>query len=368
METVRDNPGVDTLRRLPLVALVICGLLGLVPGVATAAPLTCPLTLMHNTTLHADLPCTTVTSGVAVTFGKPGLTLDLNGFTIVGHVGSDTAKGVYTTFDNDTITGGTIMNFRNEITSYGANHTVIRGVHMVADGADSSPYGVYLEYGGGDVLSHDSATGFYEGFTTYGSGGDLFANNTLTQNYYGVYTEYETQDRWVGNHLSMNHYGLYDDYGDRTVYRGNTANSNTSDGFYLDCDTYGTLHLLFNTANHNGSSGFYVGDCYYDYGSTAAYSIIKGNTADQNGSYGIEAYDPLQYVVLGNTTNGNQSDTGLYFSDNYNPYNVRMVANNFANHNNGWGIYADYFIPPSLTSNNSTHANSTQNCYNIICP
>jgi hypothetical protein len=350
------------IRRLSLVATLVFGLLGLVPGIASAAP-ACGDTIMHNTTLHADLDCTALTSGTGLTFGKPGLVLDLNGHTILGHVGVDTATGVYTDMNNDTIENGTIQNFgAYQIDVYEANHTVVTHVHLIGDGSNSSE-GIYTEYGGADVYRHITSDMNYYGLDFYGSGGNLVSHNKITNAYYGVYTEYETADRFVKNVSVGNQYGFYDDYGNRVLWRANTANANF-DGLYIDCDSYGPARIIGNVANQNSDDGIYAYECFWDVGSSAEATLIKGNLANSNGSYGIDAEDPFAYSIIGNTTNKN-SDTGLYIEDNYGYYQVNNVANNTANNNSYYGIYADYFVP--FSSGNSAGGNPTQNCFNIVC-
>jgi parallel beta-helix repeat protein len=383
--------GDEMLKRVLLAVTVVLGLLGLVPPAAHAA-LSCPIVLSHDTTLHQDLDCSSLTSGVAVDFSKSHLTLDLNGHKILGHVGSDSAYGVQTSYNNETIKNGAITNFRNALYSDYASGLVIKNVTAVADAADTNSEGFYIYYGANSVLQHDTASGFYAGFDLEYSGGNSVLNSTSNESSsYAFYTYYETADvfrndtsnglagstdgfydgdysnmmRYIRNTANGGDYGFYldcDSYGAPAVIRGNTANNNTEDGFYLyDCynsENYiqDGARITNNTANHNGADGFYD-----EYGPS---ELWKGNTANGNSDYGFNLYEPVNQVVRDNTANGNQSDSGFYLEDNESYYNVRTFAHNVANNNSNYGFYADYGAPGG---GNHAAGNPSINCYQVRC-
>ncbi len=95
-------------RRAAFGVALALSMLGVVPSVAFAAQPSCGDTIMTNVTLTADLDCSAHT-GDGITFGKKGLTLNLNGYTIWGPDGEDDYRGVYTNAKkNVTVKNGTL--------------------------------------------------------------------------------------------------------------------------------------------------------------------------------------------------------------------------------------------------------------------
>jgi parallel beta-helix repeat protein len=379
------------IKRTLLAAGVVLGLLGIVPPSASAA-ITCPYVVTHDTTLTADLDCTSYTSGDAVTFAGPGLTLDLNGHAIEGPVGSDTTDGVAIYYNNDTVKSGTIENFETQVYADAASETRLTNLKLNGDPADTYGEGIYIEYGAGNLIRNVVATGEYYAFDLEYAADNRVVHNISNQSTgYSFYTYEETKDLFKGNKshgISGTTYGFYDDdYSDLMSYVGNSAN-NGYDGFYLDCDGYGVpTRISGNTANGNSSYGFYIYDCYnledyhqggaliqnntannngydgfYDY--YTINSTWSGNTAINNGEYGFNLDYPANDVILNNVSNLNQNDTGFYLEDNYSEYSPQTFSFNVANNNAAYGFYADYATPGKA---NRAHGNPVSNCDGVRC-
>ena len=142
----------------------------------------------------------------------------------------------------------------------------------------------------------------------------------------------------------------------------NTANSNSSYGFYVydcyDANYAGGLqtgsHIIGNTAN-DGSTGFYG---YYLYN-----AVWKSNTANYTTDDGFYFDYPIQNVAMFNTALHN-GDNGFYITDNNSYYNFDNFSSNTANHNFDYGFTAGYGVPG--TGNIGKH-NYSGNCYNVDC-
>jgi parallel beta-helix repeat protein len=376
------------IKRTLLAISVVFGLVGLVPG--TASALTCGITITHDTTLHHDLDCTGMSSGTAVTFGKAHLTLNLNGHKIIGPSGTDNLDGIYSSYKDSTITNGTITGF-GEYMIYLYNNTgmVVSNVKFVDDPADPYPYGVYDEYGIANVFRGNTFVGIYDGLDLYGGAQNRVLHNKATNsgNTYLLYTEYEYGDVVRGNVGKGVEYGIYDDSSNRMNYVNNVMNGGSGYGFYLDCDSYGIDSVVGNVANGNTDDGFYIYDCYNSEDYQQVGGLVKGNTAKHNGGdgfydyysinttwtentaidnddYGFNLDYPTGDVITHNVANGNHSNTGMYLEDTESYYAPVDVSNNVANNNLSYGFYSDYGVP---SSGNSAHGNSALNCYNVGC-
>lgn len=392
----RDSIGMKpAYTRAALGAVLALSMLGVVPGVAFAAAPSCGDTLMSNTTLHADLDCSGIGNGTALYFGKMGLTLNLNGYTIWGPTGADYSTGVDTNEHKyDTVKNGTIANFETQVYANYSRGGTFKNLHLIGEyPVDTGSTGVYLYYGTDNVLSGSTLTDNYYGIYAYGSAGNWVSNNVFDGGSYGVYDEYENGDHYTGNTFKGYDYaGVYEDYSGNQVFTSNTANGNAgsgSYGFYFDCDDYGYVDLYNNVAKYNSSYGFYTYYCYDDdnaaggnatwkgnnanhngigwYDEESLYAVVTGNKANNNVDEGFYLYDSGHMVFNNNTANHN-GDDGIYIYDNYSPYySPASVNNNTAWYNDGYGIDADYGIPGAHGNSARRNANAPTQCWNIDC-
>ena len=382
-------------KRVALGFVVAVGMLGVVPGVAFAANPTCGTTIMSNTTLSADVDCTA--GGMdGITFGKKGITLNLNGHTIWGPTSSDSYSGVNTNNKKHvTVKNGTISDFDTGVYAQQSVGGTFSKLTLVADADDSDPVGIYVGYGGNNTLNKIHTSDFYIGVYLYGAVNNWISNGKYLDDEYGVYTEYDSQDHFVNNYAEAWYAGFYEDYGGGQTWTNNEANGdeNGADyGFYFDCDTYGAVWASGNEAYGNDDYGFYIYYCYDWTNPSANPSVVKNNSAHDNAgdsAYGFYDYESLyatytnnvattneyygfdmessgQVVFKSNVANHNGGD-GIYTDTYSTSYNFASFANNKANSNDGYGIDGDYAIPNA--SGNTAHGNGTapDDCYNVEC-
>ena len=356
------------LRRFAFLLVIALGAFGLVPGIASAS--LCGATITHNVTLHHNVDCSLDPQGTApaITFGKNGLVLDLNGHKIIGTTGADSIKGVYADGrQNDVIENGVIVNFGSmsgQIYLYNCINCLVRNVRIIAEAADTTAEGIYVEYGVGNRIENVIVDGGEYGLDFYGSAQNVVTDSLLNKpSSYGVYTDYENSDRFIRNRViakTTSTYGFYDDSDESTglVFVKNVANGGY-DGFYLYADYDGFFVLRGNVANGNSGYGFDIELAFNEY--TGQGSTIVNNTANGNGHDGFFLDYLSGATIVGNTANHNMNDAGLYIKDNYGPYAARTVSNNTANNNSYYGVYAEYGAPGH---NNQGHGNVV-NLFNV---
>jgi parallel beta-helix repeat protein len=211
----------------------------------------------------------------------------------------------------------------------------------------------------GDPNDSDYGIGLY----LYEETADKIMNNQF-QGYYGVYDYESHRQSYSGNTANGNEYGMYlycDTYGTVTV-TGNTTNNNGSYGIYSyycyavdhPIDGFTGSRFTGNTANGN-ETGF------YDYASYNA--LWRGNTANDNDGDGFYLDYPGGSRMVSNVALRN-GDSGIEIADNYSWYNMAAFDYNTAK-KNAYGLYAGYGV--SEATGNVAKKNSTMNCYNVDC-
>jgi len=371
-------------RRAMLGIVLAIGMLGALPVAVFAAQPTCGQTLTTNTTLTANLDCSAY-NGTALFMGANGITLNLNGKTIIGYGGDEYQYGVYTNgYDRTTITNGTIRNFYIAVYVSESNKTTVSFLNV--DGENPNvDYGIYEYYGVYNVFNHITAVDTYEAVYMEGSAGSTLKNSNLTSTDIAVYPNETTAAVITNNILHGDSYGGYEYESNRNTWSGNSANGGDY-GFYFDCRGWGVVTVTGNTANNNSSTGFYVYECYEVDHPVDGYTgtRVTGNTANGN-DYGFEDYDsynelwksnfaadndydgfyldsPSRYRIVYNTSLRN--DHGFYITDNKSWYNAQAVSYNTARRNDSNGFYAQYGTPG--TGNVSVN-NSPNKCVNVHC-
>ena len=282
----------------PLVAMLVLCMLVVLPG--TAYALACGDTITADTTLQTNLgPC----SGTALTIGASNITLDLNGFSIIG--ASDGVFGVgLTTVSNVTITGpGTITGFNLGVAPLGGVETVtgttVTHVHFVANSSiavlagknwsvlnntfiNNRCFAVKIDTGGlgGALISgnaitgsnappvprsfgtscHDQQppTGGGTGIGVLNSPGSVITQNTITHSTNGLFVDgYSTPVTVTGNDFSGNSQDGLAALSTATI-TGNQVNGNGRDGISIAGGNGFTVNS--DTANSNGRRGIGLGD------------------------------------------------------------------------------------------------------------
>jgi parallel beta-helix repeat protein len=387
--------------RVALGGLVAIGMLAAVPGAAFAANPSCGDVLMASRTLSGDLDCSAY-AGDALTLGKKGITLNLNGYTLTGPAGDDNYSGVYSAKKNVTVRNGTIENYDIGVYFYGVVGGTIKGLDVMGEAGDANDTGIYVYYGTTNTIHNNDVSGNQYGIDVEYAAGNWITNNDVWGGpggnpYDAFYLTYETGDHVSGNTATdYDDTGFYDEYSGHQTYTSNWADGNDdvdAYGFYLNCGEYGWLHLLNNTAVHNGDYGFYTYECF-DYYSPYEdeHSIYTGNRALDNGDDAYGWYDywsinawmannvvkrsglvgfyldyPSYITFKNNVANRNGSD-GIYSDYNNDGYgNFKVFNNNTANNNDEYGIYLEYGFAPASGNVSLNNGTAPDNCWNVDC-
>ncbi|MBT3252412.1 MAG: hypothetical protein HN729_09565 [Candidatus Marinimicrobia bacterium] len=186
-------------------------ILTVIPASVFAQSVNCGDNLTSNTTLTADLDCST--SGTALTIGQNGITLDGAGFTITVN-GNNTAI-VVNGRSNITITNATVessvpgqgkgLNIINSGNSTITNNNFSGLTHAITGGGN--PNTVFS----GNNLSGASSHAIY--FTQHASNSGMVIDNNNIQNSaataIGFYGGYNTPASINGNNLTGSAHGMY---------------------------------------------------------------------------------------------------------------------------------------------------------------
>lgn len=175
----------------------------------------------------------------------------------------------------------------------------------------SGAEGYYEDYGSplliGNLSNHNGDEGYYLDCDEYGN--VLVKNNTATNDgasgiySYYCYSEGYQTSTYTGNTTSHDTYGIYSYYDWKAKFSGNTADNNSSDGFYY-YEPAGYV-ITKNTSNKNTASGvlFYTDGAYYP-------NVFDKNSSTGNHSYGFQS----DYGVFGTRDSGSANSKGLFYS------------------------------------------------------
>jgi parallel beta-helix repeat protein len=227
------------------------GLIGLSPTTADAVTLSCGDTITTDTTLTADVTCTSY-SGVY--FGARGITLDLNGYSITST--SHTGAGVYNDgFDGVTIQNGTISGFFDGVDVVVANRNTVQDLTLL----DLGGTGIYVIEGNGNkILGNTYSDPFGGGgINIVGSRNVIDGNSITGAGGIGIIVQGGLVLTARGNKVTFNDtngngQGIeVDSASARTLVEGNHANNNTSAGISIYSPS---TTLTNNEANDNGTT------------------------------------------------------------------------------------------------------------------
>jgi parallel beta-helix repeat protein len=257
-----------TAGRLGL-ALLAAGVLGLCLPIAAAAKPTCGETVKASITLHANLSCP---SQPGLTVGASGITINLNGFAILGpsDFGNDPDfhDGIDNTgFNRVTVEHGTISGFlagvyvsrtrRVSITKITAKHNVF-GIDF-----EDSHKGTVSD----SVANHNT----YDGVYFSNNHNVTLSSSRASQNDNVGVSDSDSLDTISGDKMNFNgSYGLsvfqpltVSTSSGQLYYtvENSTANNNKSDGFHVADNTPTTLYqanVFRNIAEFNGGWGYWA--------------------------------------------------------------------------------------------------------------
>jgi parallel beta helix pectate lyase-like protein len=291
------------LCRVGLFSLVLGGGALVVPSIAAANP-ACGKVVTNNVTLTANMNCNGGNSNgqIAALFaGANGITINLNGFNIVGNggvsrgidntgswnsnaPGSGGTSGPGTGFNRVTVENGTVRDFDH--------------VGIYAADAQSMKITNVNSYGQSDVGLNITET-----------------NKTSI----------------TGSHI------------------GNQNDPNGRDG--CECSDNLAMTVSSSTFNWNGSEGF------DDFNSQATLNGVKFN---HNSDQGFLVDEPVAPYLVENSKANNNGDTG--FEAEANHFNTITFNNNNSENNNGWGYFAEVF---AHGTNNGFENDSSGGCHNV---
>jgi parallel beta-helix repeat protein len=269
------------------------------PKTAHATTLACGATITNNVTLTADVgPCT----GTAVTIGANNVTLNLNGFSIIGPSTCGTGSiGVFVpgSSTNDKIIGtlsggsagpGTITGFD-------------QGIHLGTPGGATVTQGTLVKHV--HVTSNCNV-----GITMQGSSGNKIRNNTLGANpCIGIFIDNGANNQMVGNAITGSNIpptpgvcstdlggggvAIEIHIGSGFLVSGNSINSNTN-GVVSDGFSPGST-LSANDISGNTQDGVAL----------SGQATITGNQVDANGRDGIAISEENGFVISSNKADSN---------------------------------------------------------------
>jgi len=276
---------------------------------------------IHN----ADLPLTITKSGsyylvedancpsTAITVDADHVTIDLMGYSLIGHGAADTYGIHINTQVNVEVRGGTIRGFGSHgVYGMGKWHRIIN-VRAVSNGGHGITVSDY-----NNLVSHCTSLENGNRGISAGGGSLVIGNIIYNNGTYGIYTSV-------------------------SIVTGNTVYDNESDGIR----TGSTCTVSGNTVYGNGNHGINVGSSCtvsnnvvshnVDYGIyTVADCTISGNTVYQNTNHGI--YSSARTTVTGNTVSKNTGD-GITFIDSCNVIDNTCNSNGYGG-GDGAGIHA----------------------------
>ena len=275
-----------------------------------ARAVSCGDTITRSIKLKADLNCNT-SAADGLDIGANGVTVDLNGHSILGSGGADGYTGIEDDgFDNVTIEDGAVKGFHDDVLFTNVAKSTVD--HVVLRLNDFGVYnGITSTDGSGNHFTHNVVTNANYGIYSADGGGNEIRGNLFYAPSYGVFTDSEARDTIIKNRsrgaLLTNGFWSQNDYG--TVYKGDVAKAGYR-GFYALGPTDVTYRSV--TASDNGFAGIYI---------------------DQN--------DP---TIYGQTT--------------------AAVFDSTANDNDEWGMYAQHGVP---SKGNTALGNKLHNCHLVRC-
>lgn len=238
--------------RIAVLCLIVGGLaLGSGPADASVDCSAAPISVTHDITLSADLTCG---ANDAFHVLANGVTIDLNHHTVTGsssHLGAVAQIRSHVVVKNGTFAGfGTAVEF------LGGSSDVVSGIHAFCGSCSN----ISIDLDADHSIAKNNFVYLNARAIQAEGAFDVVKNNVAHENTIGIYVT-AAHVHVTGNRVvSSTHVGIVDE-GSGTALTNNIANGNgtsaSSDGIDASLDQT---------------------------------SVVKGNTADYNTSYGIDAY------------------------------------------------------------------------------
>lgn len=276
---------------------------------AAAQQPSCGDVVTHSIKLVADLNCEFLPD--ALTVGKDGITINLNGHTIdeaTGGAGIDSEGHSHVTIRNGTVSGsgggidmeggGNNLLYKLTVNTPGpgcsAQAISIGGGpgDRIVDTVANSPLPAITVSSDGATLDGDTATNDCDGAAIVLSSNSAVVRASKTAGFLGGILVEGSSNRITRNDVQSETLSSIDvGSGNRNVITGNTAMG--SDGIQIESGATNTS-VIANTANGNPGDGFLI---------QSASTVLIGNVANNNGGYGIEAVPGV--LAIGNRASGN---------------------------------------------------------------
>jgi hypothetical protein len=314
------------MRRLQVGAAAVTATLAmLLPAGPASAAIACGETLNHDATLHADLHCTAGVDGI--TIGDAGVKLDLNGHTVSGPEGTNTAGVLAIGTDNVKVIDGHIRGFGNAVHAETLENLTLRGLNVKDAAGDSLSLGavdggsitnnVARSPGGLDNLDADNdstelevaGNRFFRGSLNFDVATDSIAigNKIIESPTSGIHANTTTAIRLRDNRIVDAEGGgiTLDANSGKTRVVENKVEASKQGGIVASSGA-GPAKLLRNTVLDVNFNGFFVG--------LGADVILRKNVAKRaNGGDGIHVEDDDTLIennrVINNDQHGIESDS-----------------------------------------------------------
>jgi Right handed beta helix region len=384
--------------RLLIGALTLAfGVLGLT-ATASAAPPACGTVLTASTTLQSNLNCSTYSGAFALAAGAPNITINLNGYTVIGNPSFDgVVDGVdgTTPYNGVTVRNGDINGANFDTVAADVSGWAVTGITS----SPSAPFlcaAQYETFDGasavlasttGAKLTNDVFTGSNScGIVSKDSSGTEVSGVTINSAFEGIVSQFGQSESFVNNDiLESSGYGIWTFFDSGLLVSGNTVTPAGSAIIGIYTEDTDNSSWESNTASGNGANGFVSGIEAVFGGSNSWSGDVSDNDTGCGASlYSAEAtwsndtfnndgtgvcslavglpqggHDPGSSGTWTNPTTDNDANNGMYMA-----YFSGTIAGGVANHDTGVGIDLDN--PGTLTLNNNTTNHDTDNGVNIV--
>ena len=284
-----------------LIGLTATGLVS--PAESAPAPIKCGAVITSNTTLTADVgPC----SQAGVTIGADNITLNLNGFAVMGRA-SRTGDGIGVLINGRTdvtVTNGRVINFDAGVVIAGGSGNTVTGL-LVKDniGTMKSDFGdgiLLVSSSNNDIIGNDVLNnGPFDGIGLFeNSDSNTVEDNVVTANSLGF--------------TGLDGIRVEGPSADFNVVTGNSVSGNTLDGIALFNGTGNSITDNDVTGNGYGHLGARPGVGIISFSLADGNTIQKNRVSDNAGSgvqlaSGSHNNQVLENHVMGNARRGTTS-------------------------------------------------------------
>jgi len=268
---------------------------------------------------------------------------------------------LYSSSNNNTVTGNTCNNNDSGIRLYSSNNNTVTG-----NACNNNNYsGIDLSSSSDNTITGNTCNNNNNGIYLYSSSNNNTATgNTCNNNDYGICLYSSSNNNTAtGNTCNNNYSGIRLYSSNNNTITCNTCNNSFYSGIDLSSSSDNTITgntcnnnnngiCLYSSSNNNTATGNTCNNNYYGIDlSSSNNNTITCNTC--NNSYiGIYLYPSSDNTVTGNTCNNNYYGICLYSSSNNN-----TVTGNACNNNNYSGIYLSSSNNNTITCNTCNNSN-----------